>query len=129
MAPARGPCPEPLHARVSRLDAPPPPIVVREPPHVPHHEPPRDVRRERDVPLQRVRFLLTPLPREYDDGVGALPLLRRGDPAPRDPPPLPLGVLPDRLLRPARELARHQVPLSFLLEPRHAGRREELPVE
>src|SRR5450759_5561118 len=129
MAPARRPRPEPLHTRVPRLDAPPPPVVVREPPHVPHHEPPGYVRGERDVPLQRVRFLLASCPREYDDVVSALPPLRRRDRAPRDPPPLPLGVLPDRLLGPARELARHQVPLPALLEPRHAGRREELPVE
>src|ERR1022692_4209634 len=119
MALARGPRPESLDPRVPRLDAPPPPVVVRDPPHVPRHEPPRDVRGERDVPLQGVRLLLAPLPREYDDGVGALPPLRRRDRAPRDPPPLAPGVLPDRLLRPARELARHQVPLPALLEPRH----------
>src|SRR5450759_3346217 len=73
MAPARRPRPEPLHTRVPRLDAPPPPVVVREPPHVPHHEPPGYVRGERDVPLQRVRFLLASFPREYDDVVSALP--------------------------------------------------------
>src|SRR5438552_2188423 len=127
---ARRPRPESLDSRVPRLDAPPPLVVVGEPPHVPHHELSWDVGGERDVPLERIFLALEPLPGEDDEVErSGLPPLRWYESICGDPLPPSLSIFFDGLLDSTGQLARHEEPLSELVQSRYDGCGEELPVQ